>query len=69
LGHLKYVNARLDPKQFCFLMGDPAEPIMIKALYPGELLKEILDEIGMSQKAFAKALRVSPMRKNHQKCH
>ena len=34
-------------------------------LHPGLFLKEILDEIGMSQNAFARAIGVSPMRVSH----
>lgn len=34
-------------------------------IHPGEFLKEILDELGMSQNAFAKAINVSPMRISH----
>jgi len=35
------------------------------AIHPGEFLKEILEEMGMSQRAFAQALGVSPMRISH----
>ncbi|MDO9012043.1 MAG: HigA family addiction module antitoxin [Gallionella sp.] len=31
-------------------------------LHPGEFLRETLDELGLTQAAFAKALGVSPMR-------
>jgi addiction module HigA family antidote len=34
-------------------------------IHPGVLLKEILDELGMSQNAFAHAIGVSPMRISH----
>jgi addiction module HigA family antidote len=34
-------------------------------IHPGVFLKEILDELGVSQKAFAHAIGVSPMRISH----
>jgi addiction module HigA family antidote len=34
-------------------------------LHPGVFLKEILDELGASQTAFARAIGVSPMRISH----
>lgn len=34
-------------------------------IHPGIFLKEILDELGMSQSAFAHAIDVSPMRISH----
>lgn len=34
-------------------------------IHPGLFLKEILDELGMSQNAFAHAIGVSPMRISH----
>jgi addiction module HigA family antidote len=34
-------------------------------MHPGLFLKEILDELGMSQSAFAHAIGVSPMRISH----
>lgn len=34
-------------------------------IHPGVLLKEILEELGMSQNAFAHAIGVSPMRISH----
>ncbi|MGB9080062.1 MAG: HigA family addiction module antitoxin [Desulfuromonadaceae bacterium] len=34
-------------------------------IHPGVFLKEILDELGMSQNAFAHAIGVSPMRISH----
>lgn len=34
-------------------------------VHPGMFLKEILDELGMSQSAFAHAIGVSPMRISH----
>lgn len=35
------------------------------AIHPGEYLKEMLDELGISQSAFARAIDVSPMRVSH----
>ncbi len=37
----------------------------LPAIHPGVFLKEILDELGMSQSAFAHAIGVSPMRISH----
>jgi len=34
-------------------------------IHPGVFLKEILDELGISQNAFARAVGVSPMRISH----
>jgi antitoxin HigA-1 len=34
-------------------------------IHPGEFLAEILNELGMSQAAFARAVGVSPMRVSH----
>ncbi len=34
-------------------------------IHPGVFLKEILDELGMSQNTFAQAIGVSPMRISH----
>jgi addiction module HigA family antidote len=34
-------------------------------IHPGIFLKEILDELGVSQNAFARAIGVSPMRISH----
>lgn len=34
-------------------------------IHPGMFLKEILDELGISQNAFAQAIGVSPMRISH----
>lgn len=34
-------------------------------IHPGVFLKEILDELGISQNAFAHAIGVSPMRVSH----
>ena len=37
----------------------------LAAIHPGEFLKEILLELGITQSAFAQALGVSPMRVSH----
>lgn len=37
----------------------------LPALHPGEHLSEILDELGVSQAEFARAIGVSPMRVSH----
>jgi len=37
----------------------------LPAIHPGLFLAEVLDELGLSQAQFAKALRVSPMRISH----
>ena len=37
----------------------------LPAIHPGEFLHEILDEMGLTQAAFADALGVSPMRVSH----
>ena len=37
----------------------------LPSIHPGVFLKEILDELGMSQNAFAHAIGVSPMRISH----
>lgn len=37
----------------------------LPAIHPGEFLREILDELGMTQAAFASALGISPMRVSH----
>jgi antitoxin HigA-1 len=34
-------------------------------IHPGEFLAEILDELGLSQAAFARAIGISPMRVSH----
>ena len=34
-------------------------------IHPGVFLKEILDELGLSQNAFAQSIGVSPMRVSH----
>jgi addiction module HigA family antidote len=34
-------------------------------MHPGEFLREILDELGISQAQFARAIGVSPMRVSH----
>ena len=40
-------------------------PNNLPAIHPGVFLKEILDELNISQNAFAKAVGVSPMRVSH----
>jgi antitoxin HigA-1 len=37
----------------------------LPAIHPGEFLSETLEELGVSQAAFARALGVSPMRISH----
>ncbi len=37
----------------------------LPAIHPGEFLRETLDELGLTQTAFADALGVSPMRVSH----
>lgn len=37
----------------------------LPAIHPGEFLLETLEELGLSQAAFARALGVSPMRISH----
>lgn len=37
----------------------------LPAIHPGEFLHEILDELGLTQAAFAEAIGVSPMRVSH----
>jgi len=37
----------------------------LRAIHPGEFLAETLEELGVSQAAFARALGVSPMRISH----
>ena len=37
----------------------------LPAIHPGEFLHEILDELGLTQVAFADAIGVSPMRVSH----
>ena len=34
-------------------------------MHPGEFLREILDELGISQAQFARAISISPMRVSH----
>jgi len=40
-------------------------PKGMPAIHPGEFLAETLEELGVSQAAFARALGVSPMRISH----
>ena len=45
-------------------------PSGLPLIHPGEFLKEILDELGLSQAEFARAIGVSPMRISHViNCH
>jgi len=44
-------------------MKKPANGLV--AIHPGEFLRETLDELGLTQVAFADALGVSPMRVSH----
>lgn len=37
----------------------------LPAIHPGEFLRETLDELGLTQAAFAEAIDVSPMRVSH----
>ncbi len=37
----------------------------LPAIHPGEFLRETLDELGLTQAAFAQAIGVSPMRVSH----
>ena len=37
----------------------------LPAIHPGEFLREILDELGLTQAAFAEAIGISPMRVSH----
>ena len=37
----------------------------LHAIHPGEFLRETLDELGLTQAAFANALDISPMRVSH----
>ncbi|MCG3197808.1 MAG: HigA family addiction module antidote protein [Candidatus Omnitrophica bacterium] len=37
----------------------------LPAIHPGEFLREALDELGITQAGFARALGVSPMRISH----
>ena len=37
----------------------------LPAIHPGEFLREILDERGLTQAAFAEAIGISPMRVSH----
>lgn len=46
-------------------MSIPATKNGMPPIHPGELLEEILHDLGMSQAAFAKAIGVSPMRISH----
>lgn len=37
----------------------------LPAIHPGEFLRETLDELGLTQAAFAEAIGISPMRVSH----
>jgi addiction module HigA family antidote len=37
----------------------------LPAIHPGEFLRETLDELGLTQTAFAEAIGISPMRVSH----
>lgn len=37
----------------------------LPAIHPGEFLRETLDDLGLTQAAFAEAIGVSPMRVSH----
>ena len=41
------------------------ETVKRTAIYAGEFLAETLEELGISQAAFARAIKVSPMRISH----
>lgn len=38
---------------------------VLPAIHPGEYLREILDELGLTQTAFAQAVGISPKRVSH----
>jgi addiction module HigA family antidote len=46
-------------------MSIPATKNGLPPIHPGELLEEILHDLGMSQAALARVLGVSPMRISH----
>ena len=46
-------------------MSIPATTNGLPPIHPGYYLREILEEYGMSQAAFAQAIGVSPMRVSH----
>lgn len=46
-------------------MSIPATKNGMPPIHPGELLEEILHDLGMSQAAFARSIDVSPMRISH----
>jgi addiction module HigA family antidote len=46
-------------------MSEIAIPNGLPAVHPGEFLREIIDELGLTQAALAQALGVSPMRVSH----
>ena len=46
-------------------MITPAPRNGLPAIHPGEFLRETLDDLGLTQAAFASALGISPMRVSH----
>lgn len=46
-------------------MSIPATKNGLPPIHPGELLEEILHDLGMSQAAFARLIGISPMRISH----
>ena len=46
-------------------MSIPATKNGMSPIHPGELLEEILHDLGMSQATFARSIGVSPMRISH----
>lgn len=46
-------------------MSIPATKNGMPPVHPGEFIREILDDLGMSQAALARVLGVSPMRISH----
>lgn len=46
-------------------MSDFAPTNGFPAIHPGEFLREIIDELGLTQATLAQALGVSPMRVSH----
>jgi addiction module HigA family antidote len=46
-------------------MSIPATRNGLPPIHPGELLAEILHDLGMSQAAFARSIGISPMRVSH----
>lgn len=46
-------------------MADTTPVDGLPAIHPGEFLREIIQELGLTQAALAKALDISPMRVSH----